>query len=308
MTRASKQERRDTYAEKIESKRERFADRAIKAREESNSAHKRALAIGSMIPMGQPILVGHHSEKRHRRDLARIDSGMRKAIDLDSKAKHYADRAENYCNGSAISSDNPDAIDLLRVKLAGLEAEREGYKTANKALGVAYRKAKKANGGADVYGADAWGEIIKGLDLPDDWKIALSKNMRFACEQTLRYVSVKFTYHLTNLGANIRTVQKRIKVLEAEEKLAETPAEVIEGEGFTVEECPDDNRIRFFFDGKPEASVRATMKQNGFRWSPNAGAWQRQLNANGRAAAKYVAGKLGSSEGVKKMTERDPRC
>ena len=45
--------------------------------------------------MGQPILVGHHSERRHRRDLDRIDSHMRKSIEEDKKADYFSNRAAN---------------------------------------------------------------------------------------------------------------------------------------------------------------------------------------------------------------------
>lgn len=30
------------------------------------------------------------------------------------------------------------------------------------------------------------------------------------------------------------------------------------------------------------------LKSNGFRWSPNAGAWQRQLNSNGLYACRRI--------------------
>ena len=36
--------------------------------------------IADNIPLGQPILVGHHSEKRARKDQARIEGGMAKGM------------------------------------------------------------------------------------------------------------------------------------------------------------------------------------------------------------------------------------
>ena len=289
--RATKEERREAYAEKIEGKRDRFLERAEKAANASSAAFRGARAMGAMIPMGQPILVGHHSEKRHRRDLARIDAGISKGIELDSKAKHYANRAENYGASGAISADNPDAVELLRAKIETLQARRESYKDANKKLGVVYRKAKKALGG-DPATVGQWTTLINALDISEEIREAMLGGLRFS----ISYSSVKFTYKLTNLGATIRAAEKRCRVLEAEEKRAEEPAQEISGAGFTVEECPDDNRLRFFFDGKPSAEIRKIMKGNGFRWSPTAGAWQRQLNENGRYAAKRVASLIESAE------------
>jgi hypothetical protein len=48
---------------------EKLEEYAENAEKRSNSAYEAANRISSFIPMGQPILVGHHSEKRHRRDI-----------------------------------------------------------------------------------------------------------------------------------------------------------------------------------------------------------------------------------------------
>ena len=42
--------------------------------------------------MGQPILVGHHSEGRHRRDLKRIDNNMRKSVEESEKVDYFQSR------------------------------------------------------------------------------------------------------------------------------------------------------------------------------------------------------------------------
>ena len=55
-----------------------------------------------------------------------------------------------------------------------------------------------------------------------------------------------------------------------------------------MEANTQDNRLQIFFEEKPDAEVREELKGNGFRWSPKAGAWQRQLNDNAYFAANYV--------------------
>ncbi|MFD9007759.1 DUF3560 domain-containing protein [Streptomyces sp. NPDC059552] len=59
---------------------DRFSDRADRAADASEAALAEARRIGSAILFGQPILVGHHSEKRHRAALDRIDSNMRTRV------------------------------------------------------------------------------------------------------------------------------------------------------------------------------------------------------------------------------------
>ncbi|GGR41473.1 DUF3560 domain-containing protein [Streptomyces roseolus] len=76
-----------------EARAERFGERADRAAGASKAAFAQARRIGSAIPFGQPVLVGHHSERRHRRDLARIDSSMRKGVEQDKRAEHYTHRA-----------------------------------------------------------------------------------------------------------------------------------------------------------------------------------------------------------------------
>ncbi len=73
---------------------EHYEDRAERAARRADAAHGKADATSSLIPFGQPILVGHHSERRHRRDLDKINSNMRKAIEEREKAERLQDRAE----------------------------------------------------------------------------------------------------------------------------------------------------------------------------------------------------------------------
>jgi hypothetical protein len=54
----------------------------------------------------------------------------------------------------------------------------------------------------------------------------------------------------------------------------------------------DDNRLRLVFRAKPDAAVRALLKQRGFHWSPSHKAWQRQLNNAAEYAAKSVISHL----------------
>jgi hypothetical protein len=168
---------------------------------------------------------------------------MRKGLDAHKAAKHA--RSAATLAGSAILSDDPEALVALREKLAGMEAKREAFKAHN-------RKARKAK------------------------------------EDTLP------SYVLTNLGANIRRVKARIAELEAEAKRPE--AEDVEGDGWRIEEDADDCRVRFYFDKRPDKETHKKMRSAGFVFSRANGAYQRKLNANGRAAARWMAKELFGDE------------
>jgi hypothetical protein len=92
-TRRSFAEAEADREERAEERADRFTEYAGNAAGRSDAAYAGVRRIGDGIPMGQPILVGHHSEGRARRDVARMDAGMRRSIDEQEKAAHYAGRA-----------------------------------------------------------------------------------------------------------------------------------------------------------------------------------------------------------------------
>ncbi len=70
-----------TLAERQEARAERFTGYSGKRASESAQALDEVERLAAMIPPGQPILVGHHSERRARRDAQRIENGMKTCRD-----------------------------------------------------------------------------------------------------------------------------------------------------------------------------------------------------------------------------------
>ncbi|HAG9074459.1 TPA: DUF3560 domain-containing protein, partial [Escherichia coli] len=62
---------------------------------ESAQALDEVERLAAMIPPGQPILVGHHSERRARRDAQRIENGMKRAVMLFERAEYWEERARS---------------------------------------------------------------------------------------------------------------------------------------------------------------------------------------------------------------------
>ena len=119
------------YEEKQARKLERFQELAEKNNRLSDDSYNRSKKLGEMIPFGQPILIGHHSEKGHRRHIEKINNEMRKSIEAEDKANYYENKAENIQNSNVISSDNPEAVNLLKIKLIKLEDRRRDIKEEN---------------------------------------------------------------------------------------------------------------------------------------------------------------------------------
>lgn len=265
-------ERVREYEAKRAEKAARFEQCAENAEKRAASAFDRAdlREEKSGIPLGQPILVGHHSERRHRNAIERADNAMRKGIEESEKAKYYARKADNAANGTAIMSDDP-AADL---KLSAQIAEAEKLQAQMKACNAVIRKHLKSSE-VDKIAA------LVALGIMNEWQAkAVLQPDCFGC--------IGFpSYKLTNNGANIRRMKERLKTVS---RAQATPETKIEGSNARFEDCPPDNRVRLFFPGKPSEEIRTRLKKAGFRWSPTVGAWQAFRNNWSIETAKREAG------------------
>ena len=257
---------RADYQDRKEAKIERLRDRAASKAQEARATGERAHKIADMIPFGEPIKIGHHSEGRHRRDIDRIHSLTGKAIEANQAAQDLARRADAAEENRAISSDNPEAADLLRAKLAHIEANRAKAVEINETI----RKAK--------------GDKVKAL--------AALQALGYSPEDSDALLTPDFAgrigipdYKLANWGSEARRVKQRIEALETKASREPMPDEQIGA--VTIQE--QDNRVQILFPGKPSDEIRARLKSNGFRWSPTAGAWQRMPSAWAWHVAREIA-------------------
>ncbi len=122
-----------TYRERRLAKAERLREWAEKRSARAQQAERRVNSIADGIPLGQPILVGHHSEGHARRDAERIRNGMHAVIEHRKKAAEFERRADGieHAADRAIYSDDPDAVEALTLRIADLEAQRERIKAYN---------------------------------------------------------------------------------------------------------------------------------------------------------------------------------
>lgn len=168
-----------------------------------------------------------------------------------------------------IQAGDAQAVEKLRVKLAGMEQMQETMKAAN----AYYKK----HGALDGFEGMSWDTI-------QEVKASMSRSWR---KEPRPFEE----FELSNNNANMRRVRDRIAQIE-KAKAQETTERETPVEGVKLVEDTDLMRIQLVFDGKPEPEIRDILKSHGFRWAPSQSAWQRQLNANGKYAAKQVLAKL----------------
>lgn len=135
-----------TYRERRAAKADRLRGWADKREVKADAAQDSVHQITDMIPFGQPILKGHHSQRHAERDQERITSGMIAIVENSRKAEDFRSRADNIEDAldHAIYSDDPDAVERLTVRIADLEAWRVRIKADNAAFRKTHAAALKA--------------------------------------------------------------------------------------------------------------------------------------------------------------------
>lgn len=161
-----------------------------------------------------------------------------------------------------IQSGDPNATAKLTAKLESLEKSQELMKTVN----AYYRKHGTVSGCPII--SETTAQKIVG-EMAQSWHTA-----------KVPYAS----WALSNNNAEIHRIRDRIATLQ---KAAEAePVDREAAEGIRYSENTEIMRVQLIFDCKPSEAVRAVLKSRGFRWAPSQSAWQRDLNDNGKYAAK----------------------
>lgn len=109
--------------DRAEQRAERFEDYGDSRRADAEQAREAVSSIADGIPMGQPILVGHHSEKHARRDAEKIENGMRRAVKMWETSQYWKSRA-----AGAIRAAKYKELPAVRARrIKGIEAEIRSY-------------------------------------------------------------------------------------------------------------------------------------------------------------------------------------
>lgn len=112
----AKAERRHEWAASAEKKSTQYFDASNKDRE--------------FLSLGEPIKVGHHSEKRHRRMIEEVHNNMGKCVEYSDKSEEH-ERVSRYWEARAntINLSMPESIDFYEHKLEVAKEYHEGVKS-----------------------------------------------------------------------------------------------------------------------------------------------------------------------------------
>lgn len=110
-----KAEQREQWAESAEKKSHKYYERSNKDSE--------------FLRLGEPIKIGHHSERKHRKMFEDANNNMRKCVEYDDKAKEHEEIAEYWkSKENDINLSIPESIEFYTYKLEEAKKEHEFYK------------------------------------------------------------------------------------------------------------------------------------------------------------------------------------
>lgn len=108
------------------SKAEKLEGYAGNAEKRSNAYYEASKEGKDFLALGEPIKIGHHSERRHRKLIERNWERMGKSIAESDKAKEYKRRSEYWAErANKIELSLPDCLEFFEFKLEEAKKKHE---------------------------------------------------------------------------------------------------------------------------------------------------------------------------------------
>nr|WP_325194494.1 hypothetical protein [uncultured Oscillibacter sp.] len=247
------------YHDKLDGLLDRYARRLA---EWTNDYNRNQASYPSQFISG----AGGFNMCKHNKQMAREDTLWKEYDEI----KDLLHKMESVGTGPVDLAD-PHAREILTEQLQKLQARLD----RNKAMNAYYRKHKSFAGFPELTD-----EAAARLD-------AQFSETRQRCPWIDKPCP---DYELTSLRGKIKRVEARIAELDKLQTAAQQPADSTTFPGGEIVRNAELNRLQIIFDNIPDDDTRASLKSNGFRWSPRNQAWQRQLTPNAESAARRALG------------------
>jgi len=108
---------------------ERLQSAAANAEKKSEGYYNASNKDADFLGLCEPIKVGHHSEKRHRRIIEQAQNNMSKSVEFSQKADEYESRVAYWAaKASTINLSMPESLEYYEFELEQAKAKHEGLK------------------------------------------------------------------------------------------------------------------------------------------------------------------------------------
>lgn len=138
-------------------KAEKYNGYAANAEKKSEQYYNASKEGADFLALGEPIKVGHHSEKRHRALIERNWNRMGKCVEFSNKAESYESKAEYWeRKANVINLSMPECLEFYEYKLEKAKEYHEGLKSG---------KYERAHSFSLTYAKKEVNELEKNIEL-----------------------------------------------------------------------------------------------------------------------------------------------
>jgi hypothetical protein len=109
-----------SLVERAAERAERFDEYSDKRAKDATAAYNAVQAVGQRFEFGQPILVGHHSERKARKDAQRMENNMRRAVSMWETSGYWESRAA----GALAHAKHKERPDVRARRIKTIEADK----------------------------------------------------------------------------------------------------------------------------------------------------------------------------------------
>jgi protein-L-isoaspartate O-methyltransferase len=259
-----------SLVDRAEERAERFEGYSESRAGDAENARATVSRIADGIPLGQPILVGHHSERHARKDAERIQNGMRRAIKLWETSQYWQRRAA----GAVAHAKYKELPGVRARRIKGLEADRRRHERTVKEAqtfgklwaqpNMTREKALKIANVDRRLGFDVWGRLDKGtLDPQEAAANAIDANGKIIvwAERWIAHIDLRLGYEKAMLAE-----AGGMRLLEKPKRAALPSMANFPGEGYVSITKGEWARIPTAFKGTRivrGARVRTAMVRGG---------------------------------------------
>lgn len=244
-----------TLAERAEIKAERLENLAHKRHREAEVNSRYADELSQAFYMGQPILVGHHSERKARKTQERMHSAQSKAVKAEKAANYWLYRATGVECFANMKNDPRTRANRIKTLLAELRDLQRDVNRAYKALEIWSKlttdeQIRHALGWMDsretMSGWETLSKVDKGELAPADARLKCIANAESVINGSNRkrwidHILNRLAFERSMLGDVPRFTGELTPVIIqafAREHGAEKPKCTIADEGFYLLESP----------------------------------------------------------------------
>jgi len=116
--------------ERAKARAERYMQWAASAERKSNQYYEASQEGRDFLSLGEPIKIGHHSEKRHRALIDRNWNRMGKSVEESRKAEEHESKAEYWeRKAKDINLSMPESVEYYEYKVETAKEYHEGVKS-----------------------------------------------------------------------------------------------------------------------------------------------------------------------------------